>query len=70
MRLSTFLLASTLVGAALLAAPVGDLSPASTAAAYQCPVSDDPFTDLECRTACMGDPTNPREFIEPRMCPA
>lgn len=70
MRTSTLTIAFATISLALLVAPAGELAPAPTAAAYQCPVSDDPAQDLRCRTACMGDPTNPRDFLEPRMCPA
>lgn len=63
-----------IAGAVLLAlavAPLGDLSPVSTAAAYVCPVSDDPVRDVQCRLNQCGafDPKRPLEYLKPRMCP-
>ena len=70
MRTKTIVFGAML-GLALLAAPLGDLSIATTAAAYQCPVTGDVKEDLECRTACSEpfDPKRPLEWLEPRMCP-
>lgn len=67
MKTTTFLLACTLLGVALIAAPLGDLSVAAPAAATYCMPSDDPVQDLECQTRCA--PTSPEEIFDPRACP-
>ena len=70
-RTTKLLAAGATLALALIAAPLGDLSVATNAAAYQCPVTDDVREDIECRTACSGpfDPKRPLEWLEPRMCP-
>jgi hypothetical protein len=68
MKTTTFVLACSLLGLALVAVPFDSVSVAPTAAAVQCPVSDDPVRDLECQTRCMSK--DPKEILEPRMCPA
>lgn len=71
MRTTTIVLAGALFGLALIAAPLGELSLATTAAAYQCPVTGDVKEDLECRTACSEpfDPKRPLDWLKPQMCP-
>lgn len=71
MRTALVLVAGVTLGLALLTAPLGALTVAPTAAAYQCPVTGDVKEDLECRMSCSGefDPKRPLEWLEPRMCP-
>lgn len=70
-RTTTLLAVGAMLALALLAAPLGDLSVASTAAAYQCPITLDVREQVECRTACTKpfDPKRPLEWLEPQMCP-
>lgn len=70
-RTTTLLAAGAMLALALIAAPLGDLSVATTAAAYECPITGDVKEDLACRQECTGpfDPKRPLEWLKPRMCP-
>lgn len=67
MKTTHLVLACALIGFAVLAAPVGDLSPVSTAAASTCIPSDDIVRDVQCSTRCA--PTSVEEVLDPRPCP-
>lgn len=51
---------------ALVAAPLGELSVASDAAAYACPITGDVREDVRCRTSCTGFDPKTLKF---RPCP-
>lgn len=67
MKTTTFILATMLLTTALIAIPLGDLSPTGEAAASVCLPSDDPVRDVECQLRCA--PTSPEEILDPQACP-